>query len=187
MGKIMRELSWTPVLKGRKFCSPACGRGCTKAEHDKATRDAAALCKLLGPGWQPHVWENLGWHYAAITADGTESGYIQVHPNLATFTVYLNTDGRTGGQWVVPDKDPKRGVRRAIRHAVEHVAVLREALEAVLDAVKNRSRIVEQGYRVGDERFDAEERPLARHTAAGRKVPLVRVRRVRFQPKARSR
>lgn len=59
------RLSWTPVRRGPVYCSPACGGGCTRAAYDAAREAAADLARDLGPGWAPHVWENLGWHYAA--------------------------------------------------------------------------------------------------------------------------
>ena len=56
---------WTPVLKGDVYCSPACGGGCKKADFDSATEKAHALANTLGDGWEPYVWENLGWHFEA--------------------------------------------------------------------------------------------------------------------------
>jgi hypothetical protein len=56
---------WTPVLRGGVYCSPRCGGKCTKKAFDRATKEADKLCKTLGPGWKPRVWENLGWHYEA--------------------------------------------------------------------------------------------------------------------------
>lgn len=37
-------------------------------EQRQAVRDAATLCKRLGPGWKPCVWENMGWHHRAERA-----------------------------------------------------------------------------------------------------------------------
>ncbi len=68
---------WTPVLKGDVFCSPACGGNCKKAEYDQAVKAANELAAILGAGWEPDVWENLGWHYRAIKQDsevGPEHG-----------------------------------------------------------------------------------------------------------------
>lgn len=55
---------WTPrALPGGFYCSPRCGCRCTRAEHDKAQKDAATLAAQLGDGWTPRVWENTGWHW----------------------------------------------------------------------------------------------------------------------------
>lgn len=61
----MSELGWTPVLNGEIYCSPRCGCRCKKAAYDKAQAEAVALCATLGPGWEPRVWENCGWHCEA--------------------------------------------------------------------------------------------------------------------------
>jgi hypothetical protein len=62
----MNDLGWTPVLNGEIYCSPRCGGCCTKAAHDRAQEQAAALCATLGAGWMPRVWENLGWYCEAV-------------------------------------------------------------------------------------------------------------------------
>lgn len=67
-------LSWEPLHKGPLYCSPACGGGCTWTAFRRAKREAAALCKELGPGWEPRVYENLGWHWEV------GFGAIRLHP-----------------------------------------------------------------------------------------------------------
>lgn len=60
--------SWKPRRNGNAYCSPACGFGapfCTWDGFQRATREAADLAARLGPGWEPSVWENIGWHYKA--------------------------------------------------------------------------------------------------------------------------
>lgn len=64
---------WTPKLNGKIFCSPACGAQCKKADFDLATNGASALVGQLGSGWEPHVWENLGWHFEATKRGATVS------------------------------------------------------------------------------------------------------------------
>jgi hypothetical protein len=64
------ETDWTPrLLPGGKYCSPRCGGAkgyCTKAAFDRATKTSATLAARLGDGWQPRVWENLGWHWEVV-------------------------------------------------------------------------------------------------------------------------
>jgi hypothetical protein len=58
------KANWTPAHgDGGTYCSPACGGGCTLKEYDRACQAAQALCKRLGRGWEPVVYENLGWHW----------------------------------------------------------------------------------------------------------------------------
>lgn len=62
-----RDDSWSPRnLLGGVYCSPACGGGCTKAAYNTAVRNSNALAEQMGEGWEPVVWENLGWHYEVI-------------------------------------------------------------------------------------------------------------------------
>lgn len=57
---------WTPVSgPGDRYCSPRCGRGCTRAEYEHAVESAERMVAELGEGWEPDVWENLGWHWSA--------------------------------------------------------------------------------------------------------------------------
>ena len=70
------NVDWTPrELPGGFYCSPRCGghKGfCRKSDFSKATKDAAALARSLGDGWEPVVWENLGWHWRV------EKGFVEV-------------------------------------------------------------------------------------------------------------
>ena len=93
----MDTLTREPALRGDTYCSPSCGFGCSKAAFDQATAEAAALVKLLGEGWSADVWENWGWHYAAV------KGCVQIHPSISGraitggwevtgYTCYFNTE-----------------------------------------------------------------------------------------------
>ena len=46
-----------------RYCSPWCNCGCTKRAYDAAVEAADALAARMGDGWEPHVWENMGWFY----------------------------------------------------------------------------------------------------------------------------
>lgn len=67
--EVGRPLSWTPRRRGKIYCAPACGRGCTRAMYDRAHREATKIAKALGPGWKIRVWENLGWYGRAVCGD----------------------------------------------------------------------------------------------------------------------
>lgn len=62
-------LSWEPIRAGDVYCSPACGADCKYSDYEKATSQARALCDELGSGWEPLVWENMGWYFAAKNGD----------------------------------------------------------------------------------------------------------------------
>lgn len=69
------DAGWTPALStdGVFYCSPRCGGGkfCRRAWYDAAVRNAEALAARMGDGWEPRVWENLGWHYSVGKGSAT--------------------------------------------------------------------------------------------------------------------
>ncbi|KKK48897.1 hypothetical protein LCGC14_3140510 [marine sediment metagenome] len=84
------EIDWSPrSLPGGVYCSPGCGRGCTKAEYDLAVRDGNALAQRMGEGWVSEVWENLGWHYRAEKGVASVS-FTRWHSG-SEYTVYFYT------------------------------------------------------------------------------------------------
>jgi hypothetical protein len=120
--KKLNEL-WTPVARGKIYCSPACGAGCTRGEHDRAKREALRLVNnLRGRGWKPIVWEGLGWHFKAV------SGPLEIHGEPGSF--YSCSLGKSGRR---VDGDPNRLVMAVLeserlRLAAE-IGELREACE----------------------------------------------------------
>lgn len=106
-------LSQEPVLNGKIYCSPWCGGKCTKAAHDGAVKRAKALAKRCGPGFKPRVWENLGWHYSAVSANGL----LKVHPCGKSFTAYLGDKG-AGGRWAIVRPTPRAAIK-AVRALVQ--------------------------------------------------------------------
>lgn len=72
------DTRWTPVLNGDKYCAPACGCGCTKAEYDSALSNALKLATELGEGWEPNVWENGNWYYRAQRSLGANNMMAEV-------------------------------------------------------------------------------------------------------------
>jgi len=95
------------MSRARLRCAKWCGRGCTEAEHSAATKAAARLCARLGPKWKLHVWENLGWHYAAISP----CGRFKVHPSSGGgFTAFLGAAREPGGTWTAHAKTPEAAV-----------------------------------------------------------------------------
>lgn len=99
---------WNPVADGERYCSPACGRGCTREEYDAARKGAQELREQLpGDAWKPVVWENLGWHYAARLT-GADNTYIEVHPEPGgRFWVEAILPLQLHGTY----QDPAKGVR----------------------------------------------------------------------------
>lgn len=125
-----RVLSWTPRRRGDVFCSSACGRGCTAAEHAYATGCARALVrKLGGKGWRVRVWENLGWHWSAVSI----CGRLKVHPSdgsrpQGSYSAFLGEADSLGGTWCATARSPRAAIRAVIADGQAHV----DALAALL-------------------------------------------------------
>lgn len=112
---MISERNQPPVLKGKTYCAPWCGRGCTKAEYNRALAGATALARRLGAGWKPRVWENLGWHFEADK--GVMSVMVNRYGSSVSHTCYLNTNP----QFIAKDKSPKKAVALAIALLDAHI------------------------------------------------------------------
>jgi len=114
--------SWKPVLRGAKYCSRACGNGCTKAEYVAAVKKGEALAKAVGNGFKPRVWENMGWYYSAV------KGVAAIHPyHDGTYTCYFNSTP----QFVTTSVDPQVALYSAQAHAERHVELTLQQLKAI--------------------------------------------------------
>jgi hypothetical protein len=127
-----RPLSWKAVRKGPRYCAPACGGGCTVTMYNAAVLGSRELAKRLGAGWEPHVWENLGWHYKAISP----CGRIKVHPYIIgcraqSYSAFLGSPGVAGGRWVGDGGTPERAVRDVVRIAKRELRSLGAVLEGL--------------------------------------------------------
>lgn len=114
-------LSWEAKAGPRgRYCAPACGRGCTRVEHDRAQRAAAALCRRLGKPWTPRVWENLGWHYEAVVPGATISP-----DHVGGFVAYVVQ------RYVEHGPTPQQALVNALRPALREARALLQVLEAI--------------------------------------------------------
>lgn len=120
-----------------KMCAPWCGRGCTRAEHDRAKRRGKALAKSLGRGWTVRVWENLGWHYAAHSP----CGRIKVHESriktsgrqmTEPFTAFLGEATTVGGRWAAHGRTPQEAVAAVIAQARAELEKIQALVEGIV-------------------------------------------------------
>ena|ERR1019366_8878051 len=118
------QRDWTPVARGNRYCSPACGGGCTRMQFVMAQNSAQTLCTELGDGWKPRVWENLGWHYSATHGDR-----LEVYPH-GPFTAYFSGElqiikkGRTATSAVKNTLDAVKKLIRALQRQIGEVPEL---------------------------------------------------------------
>lgn len=115
------------------MCADWCGFGCTKAAHDQAEAEAAALATLMGAGWEPRVWENAGWHYevkkglASITPD-TDGKAIAGGWKVLGYRAYLDTAPQARARATDPldalgfAQQDARGAQQRIAAALDFIA-----------------------------------------------------------------
>lgn len=118
----MKKLSWKAVKKGKIFCSPGCGRGCTWEEYQIAWEKGKALAERLGFSWTAVVHENLGWHYKAVS----KCGRLEVWGRPLGFSASF-----LGGRWIGSGKTPEKAVLAAIRQAKDYSQWLLNRLEGL--------------------------------------------------------
>jgi hypothetical protein len=121
----------TPVRKGRIYCSPFCGYGCTYASFQDATKKSEALARSMGEGWASDVWENLGWHWRVVSEDGL----LKVHPGRdgSYYTVFLGEG--PGGRWTAQAHDPKAAIAVLLPIAKTELALIQRMVKSASSQV----------------------------------------------------
>lgn len=133
---------WIPKKKpGNIYCSPACGHKCTLTEYNAAVLAANELAESLGPTWKSHVWENGGWHYAAIS----ECSRVKVTPRHGHgYIAYLGEAGTMiGGYWAETGETPHLAIektRKTAREELKRVLDLTSAIENVTTEAEKTPR-----------------------------------------------
>jgi hypothetical protein len=125
-----------PVLRGKIYCSPWCGGGCTKAAHDSCVTKAKTLAKRMGKGWKIRVHENLGWHWGVFKGPSIDhhSGILEITPphcNGDTYTAWI----QSSPQFIVLHKDPKVALRQAVALFDKHLNNLHRLRNLVDDQI----------------------------------------------------
>lgn len=123
----MKKLSWKARHVGDRYCSPACGANCSRAAYESAAQKAAALVARLGSRFKPRVWENLGWHYGAVST--CDRLYIRER-DTRSYSCFLN-DKTPSGRWVGEGTTPQAAIADARRKALEE----QTWIAAVLDGL----------------------------------------------------
>ncbi len=124
----MEAISWIAVLKGKIYCSPACGYNCKHADFETATQEGQQLAKKLGPDWTPRIWENMGWHYQAISPD--QRCHVSKNRHGGDYTAYLHHKPLSGGRWTGKGATPGEAVDLAYRSCSNELDVLQATLDS---------------------------------------------------------
>jgi hypothetical protein len=135
---------WTPIRRGKIYCSPGCGRGCTVAEHDEAVAAGERLVhRLKGKGWHAIIHENMGWHYRAVS--GPVSIYCSEEVDGPRYWCLMSDDPNKGGYgcplWdeitegrARRFKDPNDAVKDIVARASKVISKLFHAVIAAREA-----------------------------------------------------
>jgi len=139
---LKRTLSWKPhrYVWGDIYCSPACGYGCTREAFEQAQEGARLLVEELGPGFKPRVWENLGWHYEAVSLDKTmkvSPSIDRIKDEIVGYTAYFGEPG-PGGRWAASDKTWRKAIRKVLEEAELEAASVRGLLESYRKTQRGR-------------------------------------------------
>jgi hypothetical protein len=120
------------VRKGHIYCAPFCGGNCTHAAFERATAAAGEVVKQLGSDWEPRVWENLGWHWSAVSRDGL----IKIHgyPD-GTFAAFLG-ENPAGGRWVGHGHTPIAAVADVLLPARKELRIIEQLVRSATKVAK---------------------------------------------------
>jgi hypothetical protein len=133
--------SWTPILSadGQYYCSPRCGGGhfCRKEWYDSAVSNAAKLAEVMGDGWTPNVFENLGWYYDASNGIGRITTSIDHRDGSVTYTAWINTPEH---QFITHNRDPQEAWGMAVQDARTFMARLQADLADILNGTALRTQ-----------------------------------------------
>lgn len=107
VGEVDPNPRWVPVLNGDIYCSPACGGKCKKSAYDQAVVDSNEMASLLGAGWKPIVFENLGWYWKI------EKGDLELRPALpeGCFSATLQFQLESNYYFSAKDADPRKAIQ----------------------------------------------------------------------------
>ena len=132
MRQRMKPQFWKPQKRGRMYCSPGCGRGCTWAEYKAAEKRAQAMCRRLGKGWKSQVFENMGWHVKVISpCKRIAVAYTMAYSRYSRFHASIGKPGGPGFLWDACDTTPEGAVKEAVRVAKKHVRDLSDLIDGL--------------------------------------------------------
>lgn len=131
----MNTLSWEPKRRGREYCAPACGGGCTYIDYLKRKKEAKEVLALLKDktGWEIRIHENLGW-WVYLKKAGMTLHWTH-YDGFRTYTTMLSEKKNGDGgsyNWQAEGtfKDPNKAITAQLRAARAYV---RQCLEVIED------------------------------------------------------
>ncbi len=90
--------------------------------EQQAMQLATEVANSLGPDWEPHVWQNMGWHSKAVSKCGRWKVHPNVYPGDRTFyCAFLGKADSPGGYWAENGKTPQEAVKNTLQKAVDEL------------------------------------------------------------------
>jgi len=124
------------VRRGSIYCAPWCGANCTWAAFQEATKRGEALAKLLGDGWKPRVWENMGWFYEVT------NGILEVKTNRrrgkTTYSAWCQSNPQVIGDYYSTPQAAIRSLGAKMGEQLDAQLTAFRALELAYKAISGK-------------------------------------------------
>lgn len=104
------------------------------SEKDAKKKLSVLMEQLHGGGWEPHLWENLGWHYCAKNGET-----MRVYPGRVDYKAYTCFIGDGGGgnyNWTTKHYFPNPN--DAVKHEIKQAKLYVESLGKLLTDIDQR-------------------------------------------------
>jgi len=131
----MPDRDWTVVRKGKEYCAPACGGGCTFAQYTVMKKQADKMCAELGKGWEPKLTHNLGWHCKVV------NGHVTIHyfddrsgnNHADEYSAWIEFDLGSQTVQIIHDDD---NMQKAFSAALKEAKALRDLIKKQIDTLE---------------------------------------------------
>jgi hypothetical protein len=126
---------WTPVRNGNAYCSPACGGGpavCSIQRYERAVDASNKVARDLGPGWNPVVTENLGWHARVTSPCGRISVHLPLLPHDTSYLAFLGPkELQPGGKWAEHGRTPREAIENVLNAARADLGLIETTIKGL--------------------------------------------------------
>lgn len=132
--------------RGGIYCGPDCGMGCTRESYNDKRAHLSQLIDQLGKGWTGRMWDNLGWHWEAISpCRRIHVSYNETHGVASRWSASIQRAGDFGILWHGYGRTPDAAIKRAIADLESKIGQFIDLLSAFKDLTKGESSGKEHG------------------------------------------
>ena len=135
---------WTPRRNGRFYGSDACCRAqsCLWEDYVRVTAETMMVAAQLGPAWETHVWENLGWHGEVY--DSTHTIHVSRCRNGSFWAYISSAVGDMDVRWEGTAATPQAAIRlaqREMKRELLRLSTLAGLVEPVIAVLRDDNRL----------------------------------------------